>query len=463
MQFHLLSFEGPDLYAKVGGLATRVNGLLDALCDEGYESHLWFVGDPRLAGHETHGLRHLHRWCQALSASTPGGVYEGEQAKALDYATSLPPFLMQTSLAPYLLQGGHAVVIAEEWQTVNAVLHLDWLLQQAGLRDRVSIFWNANNTFGFDQIDWNRLASAAVITTVSRYMKFLMQPLGIDAIVIPNGLAPDAFLPAQRAAVRQMRALFQDRTIITKMARWDPDKRWLATIDLAATLKKQGWRPLVIARGGTEPHGAEVLAAARAKGLRIADRDNRTGGAQGIWEALQGLDNVDLVNLRAHVDPEARRILFRASDAVLANSGHEPFGLVGLETMAVGGIACTGFSGEDYAIPGRNALVLQTENPDEFMGFFTQLRGKPRAMDAMRRAGRETARQYAWPEVIARNFHPHLELVRANPGALLALAAEQAPCAPSEEREVGAPVEATPQKRFSAVSVRDAGKYIRSA
>lgn len=462
MQFHLLSFEGPDLYSKVGGLATRVDGLLDALCAEGHATHLWFVGDPELPGHETQGLRHLHRWCQSLSHSTPGGVYDGEQAKAIDYATSLPPFLLQTTLAPYLLQGGRAVVIAEEWQTVNAVLHLDWLLQQAGLRDRVSIIWNANNTFGFDQIDWNRLASAAVITTVSRYMKFLMQPLGVDAIVIPNGLAPDAFLPAQPAPVRQLRALLPDRTLITKMARWDPDKRWLATIELAAVLKRQGWKPLVIARGGTEPHGAEVIAAARAKGLRIVDRDNRAG-AKGILEALHGLENVDLVNLRSHVDPEARRILFRASDTVLANSGHEPFGLVGLETMAVGGIACTGFSGEDYAIPGRNALVLQTENPEEFMGFFAQLRGKPRAMDAMRRAGRETARQYAWPEVITRNFHPHLDLLLANPNALVTATAEAILPDMVETREALVVQEEIPQKRFSAVSVRDAGRYIRSA
>lgn len=31
MQFHLLSFEGPDAYSRVGGLATRVDGLIQAL------------------------------------------------------------------------------------------------------------------------------------------------------------------------------------------------------------------------------------------------------------------------------------------------------------------------------------------------------------------------------------------------------------------------------------------------
>ena len=36
MQFHILSFEGPDSYARVGGLATRVEGLADTLADLGF-------------------------------------------------------------------------------------------------------------------------------------------------------------------------------------------------------------------------------------------------------------------------------------------------------------------------------------------------------------------------------------------------------------------------------------------
>jgi glycosyltransferase involved in cell wall biosynthesis len=124
------------------------------------------------------------------------------------------------------------------------------------------------------------------------------------------------------------------------------------------------------------------------------------------------VEDADVVNLRAPVDPEARRVLFRGSHAVLANSGHEPFGLVGLETMAAGGVACTGISGEDYAVPGRNALVLQTSDPREFVGLFRRLRERPTEEDRLRRAGRATAKQYAWTEVIERNFLPRLDLLR---------------------------------------------------
>ena len=51
-----------------------------------------------------------------------------------------------------------------------------------------------------------------------------------------------------------------------------------------------------------------------------------------------------------------------SADAVLANSGHEPFGLVGLEVMAAGGIAFTGSTGEDYVLSFENAIALETED-----------------------------------------------------------------------------------------------------
>jgi hypothetical protein len=64
MQFHLLSFEGPDDYAKAGGIATHVSGLGQVLADAGFDTHLWFIGNPDLPDHETHERLHLHRWCQ---------------------------------------------------------------------------------------------------------------------------------------------------------------------------------------------------------------------------------------------------------------------------------------------------------------------------------------------------------------------------------------------------------------
>jgi glycosyltransferase involved in cell wall biosynthesis len=313
---------------------------------------------------------------------------------------------------------GHAVILAEEWQTADAVLHLDWLMRKAGIRERASILWNANNTFGFERILWNRLGSAAVVTTVSRYMKHEMSSEGVSALVIPNGLSADAFDPPDRPAVAELRRRFRGRMLLAKMARWDPDKRWIAAVDIVAEMKRLSWRPLLIARGGTEPHGEEVLAAARARGLSVCERLWKEPGVGGLLGALEDVNDADVVILRSHVDPEARRTLFRGVSAVLANSEHEPFGLVGLETMAAGGIACTGCSGEDYAIAGQNALVLETADPREFVGLFERLRANPAEASALRRSGRSTAQRYAWPQVARGVLLPRIELARSGAGWL---------------------------------------------
>ena len=94
------SFEGHGPYACAGGLASRINGLVHTLTELDYEAHLWFIGDPRLPGHETHGRLQLHRWCQWISQFHPGGVYDGEEGKRADYSTSLPPVLCHEVLPP---------------------------------------------------------------------------------------------------------------------------------------------------------------------------------------------------------------------------------------------------------------------------------------------------------------------------------------------------------------------------
>jgi len=92
--------------------------------------------------------------------------------------------------------------------------------------------------------------------------------------------------------------------------------------------------------------------------------------------------------------------VYAACDAVLANSGHEPFGLVGLEVMAAGGIAVTGSTGEDYAEGYRNAVVLETDDPIEIVTELSALKERPRLVAGLRKRGRATARDYVWEKVI---------------------------------------------------------------
>jgi glycosyltransferase involved in cell wall biosynthesis len=416
LEFHILSFEGPDAYSRAGGLASRVEGLALSLVEQGFETHLWFIGNPEAAGEESWRGVQLHRWCQWISRQEPAGVYAGEEWKRHDYVTSLPPRLFQL-LEPRLRQGGEAVILAEEWHTADAVLHLDWLLAQGGLRDSVRLFWNANNTFGFERINWPRLQRAAIVTTVSRYMKHLMAARGVQAIVIPNGLDSAALEMPARSVVRELRRRVRGRTLLVKMGRFDPGKGWLDAIAITAAMKRLGWRPLLLARGGPERYGREVLAAARKANLGVVERSLRQPGARGLFAILSDLATRDVVHITSRIEPVARRVLFRSADVVLANSIHEPFGLVGLETMGAGGLACTGSSGEDYVQPGRNALVLETHDPREFLGLFAQLRLRPSRELRIRAAGRATARHYAWREIVQSVLLPRIALLGASPRA----------------------------------------------
>ena len=158
--FVILSFEGPDVYSQAGGLGVRVKGLSRTLASLGYETHLFFIGDPELPSEESHerGRLHYHRWCQWLSAFHRGGVYDGEEEKLRDWDRSVPPAVVDGIIAPAIESGRNVVVLAEEWQTAATVNLLSDSLYYRGLRDRVVMLWNANNTFGFQRINWGALA-----------------------------------------------------------------------------------------------------------------------------------------------------------------------------------------------------------------------------------------------------------------------------------------------------------------
>lgn len=117
-------------------------------------------------------------------------------------------------------------------------------------------------------------------------------------------------------------------------------------------------------------------------------------------KSIGSCSEADVINIKFHCPQEFLRIIYHAADAVLANSGLEPFGLVGLETMAAGGIAFTGSTGEDYAIPFHNSIVLETSDSKEIETYIMFLLSHPQEMDKIRKAARVTAGQFTWEQVI---------------------------------------------------------------
>jgi len=424
--FIVLSFEGPDLYSRAGGLGVRVKGLTRALAQTGFETHLFFVGDPNLPSEESlEGDRlHLHRWCQWISALHRGGVYDGEEEKLRDWNHSLPPAVIDGLIAPAIEAGRNVVVMGEEWQTAGTMNLISDSLYYRGLRDRVVMLWNANNTFSFWRINWGALAFASTITTVSRYMKFRLWDQGQNPVVIPNGIPNAAIADPDGKAVDALRAAAGADHFAFKIGRFDPDKRWLMAVAAAAHLKHTGSKVKLLIRGGREAYGAEVVSFARLQGLEVA-----TAPAPDTVEDLLALirrhRQADVIQLTTFLSEELLPICYVAADAVLANSSHEPFGLVGLEVMAAGGLAVTGSTGEDYADALRNALVVETDDPIELVTLLRLIKDRPSLAASIRKRGRSTAKDFVWDKVIE-HLLLRIEFAAAQQSVRLAAADEPA-------------------------------------
>ncbi len=405
--FVLLCFEGPDIYSTAGGLGTRVTELGEALALQGYTTHLIFIGAPDKPSVETRFDGHLilKRWSQWVSKYYPNGVYDGEEQKLYDYNESVPYHIYNEIVRPAQAEGKTVVIMGEDWHTAEAICRTSDLLSWYGLRQKVLILWNLNSLMSLHRINWGRLNFVSTICTVSKYMKHRMWSYGVNPLVIPNGIPKRHLTPVDPANVERLREIGRQgdprRLFLFKIGRFDPDKRWLMAVDAVARLKHSGHPVTLFVRGGIEPHGAEVLRHAYHIGLSIRDVVAQRPNLQQCMDAIANAGHADIYNLRFFLPEEFVRTSYAAADATLANSGHEPFGLVALEVMAAEGIAVTGSTGEDYAISFENAIVTETDDPDEIVGYLLYLRRHTEEQERIRTAGRHTAEQFLWDQVIA--------------------------------------------------------------
>jgi glycosyltransferase involved in cell wall biosynthesis len=396
----ILSFEGPDGYSMVGGLGTRVTDLAAALGAAGVRTTLLFVGDPAKPAVEQIDERvEYRRWAQWISAHHPAGVYDGEMNKVNDINASVPPFVVDSIVTPAAHSGERVLIIAEEWQMAGATIAIDRLLRDRGIRHTTAILWNANNTYGFDLLDWRALSSAAQITTVSKFMKFELRVWGVEALVVPNGIADRLLTGADPALADAMEHALPQRPLFVKIGRYDPDKRWIQAIDAFALVHARYPTARLIIRGGREAYGAEVLARAHAHNLTVEGVSAASREPKALIDALAA-SRAPVVEIRSFVPEPLLFALYRVADAVIANSGKEPFGLVGLEVMASGGLAVCGATGEEYADAFVNAIVCDTGDPRELGAYLEMALTDTALATSMRAAGAGTAAHYAWSRVL---------------------------------------------------------------
>jgi glycosyltransferase involved in cell wall biosynthesis len=409
-EFVILCFEGPDRYSMAGGLGIRVDNLSSTLAKMGFSTHLFFIGNPEGRGEEVRcgGKLILHRWCQWISHYYPNGVYEGEEEKLYDFNQSITWFVKDRVVKPAVAQGKLVVILGEEWQTAKAMCRLSDALRDDGLRDKVVMFWNANNTFSFHRIDWGRLKRAATITTVSRYMKHVMWQMRLNPLVIPNGIPSSLLRKVDDRIAGRVKPTLGADLVMCKVARWDPNKRWNMAVEAVARLKEKDIKTVLVARGGVEPHRREVIQNARSLGLTVREAKAKPDSFDSCLAALQEATPADVIDVRFNLPLNFLQPLYRAADGVLATSGHEPFGIVGLEAMASGGVVYTGCSGEDYAVSFVNSIVLETSDPAEIVSYAMYLRDFPEEATRIRESARRTARHFTW-EAAIRNLISKLE------------------------------------------------------
>ncbi|HLQ04499.1 MAG TPA: glycosyltransferase family 4 protein [Verrucomicrobiae bacterium] len=395
----LVAFEGPDRYSFVGGLATRMNDLSAALVARGHRVRHVFVGDPSLPHVEERegGRLVLERWGQWISAYHPKDVYDGEDGKYADFSRTVPPRLAEVA-GEAARRRERTVLLFEDWQTAAAASGTAVALAARGLS--APIFWNANNTYGFGRIDFPILRRLASITTISRYMRMELAKVDVEAAILPNGIA-DRWLETVLAAdPATLRKSFGPRPTFVKVARFDRDKRWLWAVDAIAAMRNAGMHPRFVMRGSRSDYADVVGARIRANGLTVERLALPTTAEPADLASAISTATEDVVFLDFFVSERTLRALYAAADGVLANSEKEPFGLVGLEVMACGGIAYVGRTGEDYAVPFGNSVVVQSDDPRELMTAHQTLRDDPKLAQALRADGLVTARRFAWPRIL---------------------------------------------------------------
>ncbi|HVN53321.1 MAG TPA: glycosyltransferase family 4 protein [Anaerolineaceae bacterium] len=403
-EFVLLSFEGPDGYSQAGGLGVRITHLAETLAAKGFRTHLIFIGDPDLPAQQEcyAGNLRLYCWCQWISQFHPAGVYDGEEGKRLDFTATAPPFVVDQIARPAAAEQRSLVVLAEEWHTADALIQLSDQLHAAGLRQKAVLAWNANNTMGFERIPWNRLGYVAALTTISRYMKQVMRYSGQEALIIPNGIPAELVCPVPDDLLERVRdelCRLGDLALM-KVGRFDPAKCWWSAMEAAARLKHAGRRPVFLCRGRIEPYGGEVLGHARALGMQVRDVHGSPRTCEEVIEAVSSAGPADVYNLRFPLAQALLRVFYAAVDVVLANSKHEPFGLVGLEAMAAGGVVFTAPTGETYSNDREGAIALDSETPDEIVLQVNSLQAQAERVRTIRATAPRIAARFTWDRVL---------------------------------------------------------------
>jgi len=389
----LLSFEGPDRYARKGELGASMDGLSTAFADAGFETTLIFVGDPDAPAEEDRatpsgGTRHLVRWSQRISRYYPDGPYEEEEARVHDYTEAVPAYIAGLDAVSRLSDAQGAsrpglLVLAHEWQTSGALLGLNALLRQRGQRRRALLVWTLRDSLNLGRVDLGALSRSVTVTTVSRHLKHELWKHGLDPITLPPGLAPESFAAPAPATPQKAEVLAAGRLLIfaPRVPMW-----WrVAVCDAIATLKRLGRRPLLVTAD-------DIVVSAVASALTVAAYGEAGVPAPGA---------ADVLIAARSLDQAATRELYAAATATLLLADSDATATALLQTMAEGAVVVTDGAMSDPLIAYQNGVALETRASAELVTVLLELDRDPEHLAAIRRIARSTAEGYDWSRTLS--------------------------------------------------------------
>jgi len=229
---------------------------------------------------------------------------------------------------------------------------------------------------------------AARIAVSEDARRTLVEHIGGDAVVVPNGVFVDDFA---RAQPRPEWAGTPERPVVAFVGRLDEARKGLPVLcEVVPRVRAvvPGARFLVAGRGD--------LAAARAL---LAD--------PGDVEFLGPVDDAD-----------KQRLLASADVYLAPHTGGESFGIVLVEAMAAGAAVAASDLGAFRRVldDGAAGALFTTGDPDAAAAAVLRLLAEPGERARLAAAGQKAARRYDWP-VVAREVLAVYETIRTGVAA----------------------------------------------
>lgn len=217
-----------------------------------------------------------------------------------------------------------------------------------------------------------------------------------NVAVIPCGVDVARFQPQDKRRARAALSLPPEAPILLSVGRLQPSKGIDTLLQAAAEVRRDYPDVWVLVVGGG-----------------LDDQDERETAELNRLQTLGrrlGLSNVHYVKAQPQ---EKLAQYYAAADVFVMPSHYESFGMVALEAMAcgtpvvaskVGGLAST-------IVHGDSGLLVPPGDWRAFAQAVSRLLASPQLQSAMRQAGPERARAFAWPLIVENNVRLYRRLI----------------------------------------------------